>query len=130
MDSLLIMRGHTFLGHTTRDKDGNVIEKSTAHFEADVDGPTIAVVPYNSDKDEPAGEVDIFSVADSFRLSKHVFQKLGINIHALSILEGAIIAAISNDPNVLCEECPSLRCDECPVKRIKDTDELLKELDI
>lgn len=57
--------GTATLGRICRDKDGNITEQSTARWDADPAGGSVAIWPMDPEKMEPSGPAEVYGDWDA-----------------------------------------------------------------
>ena len=73
--------GTAKMGRICRDKDGNITEQSTARWDADPAGGSVAIWPMDPEKMEPSGPAEVYGDWDAaamcgYREPGHVVDKL------------------------------------------------------
>ena len=57
--------GTAKMGRICRDKDGNITEQSTARWDVDPDGGSVAIWPMDPEKMEPSGPAEVYGDWDA-----------------------------------------------------------------
>ena len=114
--ALIMVRGNAFLGMTTRDADGNVVEKQAPRFEYDPKGGTVAVTEIDPETMEVREPVEIFGDWDA---AGYLGRALKImqpsrQVNAPDLREIIREAAANGDKRLLCDYCKAARsCPDC-----------------
>lgn len=121
MGILFIGTGNTTLGHTTRDKDGNIVEQIPAKWEADPEGGSVALAAIDPETMQPVEGVSVYGNWDAASYLQHVLEILApnreINIPDMKKLLRNVWKE-SHEPSGLCAFCegkPSV-CRDCILK--------------
>lgn len=121
MSMIFLAQGIVTLGRTKRDKDGNIVESTSARFTWNDTGGSIAIGymdPETKEIDEES--VSIFGDWDAAGYLATALELLKptrpINIPDLvSIIQAAIKDGVD-----VCDYCQSLNCRDCAVKEWKE----------
>lgn len=123
MSMIFLAKGICHLGHTQRDKDGNVVKSSPAQFIWDKDGGSIAI-GYMDPKSKEIYEdtVSIFGDWDAAGYMLKVLQLLkparSINIPDIKRIVQEAYREDGND--LLCDYCQNMNCADCIIREWKD----------
>lgn len=97
--------GTATMGRICRDKDGNITEQSTARWDADPDGGSVAIWPMDPEKMEPSGPAEVYGDWDAAAYLRRVVDLIQpnrqINIPDLE----AMIRAAAKDGVDICTYC-------------------------
>ena len=103
-----------------RDKDGNITEQSTARWDADPAGGSVAIWPMDPEKMEPSGPAEVYGDWDAAaylcRVVELIHPNRQINIPNLE----AMIRAAAKDGVDICTYCPDYNCRGCIVNEWKE----------
>lgn len=121
MSMIFLATGTVTLGMAKRDKDGNIVESTSARFLWDNNGGSIAIGEMDPETKEINEEsVSIFGDWDAAGYLAEVLELIkprrSINIPDLK----AIILAAEKDGTDVCEYCQSCNCQDCIVKEWKE----------
>lgn len=120
MSMIFLATGHTHLGVSKRDKDGNITEIVPAHFEFANDGPCVAVGELDPETMAPKDGPSIYGDWDAAGYLKEALDMLKprrpVNIPDFK----TIILAIEKDGTDVCDYCRSCNCRDCIVKEWKE----------
>ena len=119
--SILLERGTFSLGHTTHGKDGNIVESVPPHWDAEEDGPSIAIVPVDTNTREQNGEAYIVAARDLNRIAEEIKGNLGLDAALVPDLKGIATKLKDECGLCLCDYCPERyeQCDVCPLAEEK-----------
>lgn len=116
---IFLAKGHCYLGHTTRDKDGNIVEKSEARFETDPEGSSVVVGILDDDTLEPTAPTEVFGDFDPWGYLSHALKLLAPKRPGnIPDFESIFKKEYQDHGNT---ECPALiycdrsNCDDCIV---------------
>lgn len=105
--------GTAKMGRICRDKDGNITEQSTARWDVDPDGGSVAIWPMDPEKIEPSGPAEVYGDWDAAAYLRRVVELIHpnrqINIPNLE----AMIRAAAKDGVDICTYCPDYNCRGC-----------------
>lgn len=108
------------MGRICRDKDGNITEQSTARWDADPAGGSVAIWPMDPEKMEPSGPAEVYGDWDAAAYLRRVVDliqpKRQINIPDLE----AMIRTAAKDGVDICTYCPDCNCQGCIVNEWKE----------
>lgn len=62
---IFLQRGHFFLGRTTRDRNGEIVEQHPQHFDPDPEGPCVVVGILNDETMEQEGSAELYGDYDA-----------------------------------------------------------------
>ena len=123
MKAIILMKGTCYLGHTTTDKDGNIISSSPARFETDPDGGCVAVGEFDPDTNEisaivPYGDYDAAGYLSA--VMEAIAPARKPNIPDFKGILGRMAADYGDD--IPCDYCNDRggNCRECIVERWKE----------
>ena len=71
--------GTATMGRICRDKDGNITEQSTARWDADPDGGSVAIWPMDPEKMEPSGPAEVYGDWDAAAYLRRVVELIHPN---------------------------------------------------
>lgn len=118
MSVIFLAKGHAHMGITERDKDGNVIKSTPAHFEYADNGPCVAVGELDPETMKVKGDVVLYGDWDAAGYLEEALKRLNpgrpVNIPDFELLFRRIREYERID---ICEHCPSLNCRDCIVNR-------------
>lgn len=119
--AVLLVKGNTYLGHTTRDADGNVIEHTEPRFEPDPNGPCVGIAPFDVEKMDTTDSLLPYGDYDAAGYLGKAFEMLAPKRTSnIPDFEALIKAGIQDrGTDFLCEYCGSLNCRDCIVERWK-----------
>ena len=66
--------GTAKMGRICRDKDGNITEQSTARWDVDPDGGSVAIWPMDPEKMEPSGPAEVYGDWDAAAYLRRVVE--------------------------------------------------------
>ena len=111
--------GTTHLARRQVDADGNIKSETSAKWEPDPEGGSVAVWPLNPETMEPDSPAEIFGDWDAAGYLAKVVELIRpnrqINIPDLE----ALIRAAHKDGFDLCDYCPDCNCRDCIVNEWK-----------
>lgn len=122
---IFLATGTCTMGMTKRDKDGNIVESTPAHFTFDDTGGSIAIGQMDAHSKEIDEEsVSVFGDWDAASYLAEVLELLKprrqVNIPDFK----AIIQAFIEKDNIdFCDYCQNLNCRDCIVKEWKEETE-------
>lgn len=112
--------GTAKMGRICQDKDGNITEQSTARWDADPAGGSVAIWPMDPEKMEPSGPAEVYGDWDAAAYLRRVVELIHpnrqINIPDLE----AMIRAAAKDGVDICTYCPDYNCRGCIVNEWKE----------
>lgn len=73
--------GTAKMGRICRDKDGNITEQSTARWDADPAGGSVAIWPMDPEKMEPSGPAEVYGDWDAAAYLRRVVELIHPNRH-------------------------------------------------
>ena len=123
MSMIFLAKGICRLGHTQRDKDGNIVESSPAQFIWNKDGSSIAIGHMDPESKEIYEDtVSIFGDWDAAGYIQEVLKLLkparSLNIPDLKAIVQAAYREDGND--LLCDYCQSMNCRDCIIREWKE----------
>lgn len=126
MGAIFIGRGDCHLGRTRTDAEGNVVEKSEAHWEQNDKGGCVAICDMDPDKMETVGPAEIFGDWDAAHFLPRVLEKLGPG-RALNVpdFKAILKKAMDNGQGkfYFCDFCERRDCQNCIVEEwLEDED--------
>ena len=71
--------GTAKMGRICRDKDGNITEQSTARWDADPAGGSVAIWPMDPEKMEPSGPAEVYGDWDAAAYLRRVVELIHPN---------------------------------------------------
>ena len=71
--------GTAKMGRICRDKDGNITEQSTARWDVDPDGGSVAIWPMDPEKMEPSGPAEVYGDWDAAAYLRRVVELIHPN---------------------------------------------------
>ena len=105
--------GTAKMGRICKDKAGNVTEQSTARWDADPTGGSVAIWPMDPEKMEPSGPAEVYGDWDAAAYLRRVVELIHpnrqINIPDLE----AMIRAAAKAGEDICTYCPDYNCRDC-----------------
>ena len=108
------------MGRICRDKDGNITEQSTARWDVDPAGGSVAIWPMDPEKMEPSGPAEVYGDWDAAAYLRRVVDLIQpnrqINIPDLE----AMIRAAAKDGVDICTYCADCNCWDCIVSKWKE----------
>ena len=127
MSVIFLAKGHAHMGITERDKDGNVIKSTPAHFEYADNGPCVAVGELDPETMKVKGDVDLYGDWDAAGYLAETMKRLNparqVNIPDFK----AIVRDAIKDGYDFCDYCQSINCTNCIVNEWKE--EMREELE-
>lgn len=112
--------GTAKMGRICKDKAGNVTEQSTARWDADPTGGSVAIWPMDPEKMEPSGPAEVYGDWDAAAYLRRVVELIHpnrqINIPDLE----AMIRAAAKAGEDICTYCPDYNCRDCIVNEWKE----------
>ena len=112
--------GTAKMGRICRDKAGNITEQSTARWDADPAGGSVAIWPMDPEKMEPSGPAEVYGDWDAAAYLRRVVELIHpnrqINIPDLE----AMIRAATKAGEDICTYCPDCNCRDCIVNEWKE----------
>ena len=104
--------GTATMGRICRDKDGNITEQSTARWDADPAGGSVAIWPMDPEKMEPSGPAEVYGNWDAAAYLRRVVDLIQPNRQ--------IIRAAAKDGVDICTYCADCNCWDCIVSKWKE----------
>ena len=126
--AILLVKGNTYLGHTTRDADGNIVEHSEPRFEPDPNGSCVGVAPFDVEKMDVTEPLLPYGDYDAAGYLGKVFEMLApVRPANIPDFKKLVQAGMKDrDEDFLCEYCNSFNCRDCIVQEwkfeLKDTE--------
>lgn len=112
--------GTAKMGRICRDKAGKITEQSTARWDADPAGGSVAIWPMDPEKMEPSGPAEVYGDWDAAAYLRRVVELIHpnrrINIPDLE----AMIRAAAKAGEDICTYCPDCNCRDCIVNEWKE----------
>jgi len=104
-------------------RDGDKEYERPPKWEPRATGGSVIVCAFDTEKDEPIGEADIFSRFDATLIERKIQSVLNLTETntptALEIFKGALKEGVDD----LCQYCPRFDCRYCGIKNWKDEKE-------
>lgn len=118
---IFLVKGTFTLGHTTRDKGGNIIKQTEAKFEACQDGGSVAVGVIDDDTGEQVGKAELFGDFDPWGYLSHALKLLAPtrsgNIPDFESIVKKMYDENRGDGCPFSLFCESVNCRDCIVHR-------------
>jgi hypothetical protein len=125
MNMVFLLQGHCHLGVSHTDKDGNVTAHEPARFEADENGPCIAVGTMDADTMKQTGEFSIYGDYDVAGYLQRVEELLVPTRNRPSNMPNIehIVKAMTRAQVDICDYCKAEACWNCILREWKDESE-------
>lgn len=117
---IFIEKGDFYLGHRTKDGNGNIIQQNGPKFEPDDNGSSVIVGKLDSETRKQVGEADIFGDFNATGYLTKILEllqpKRTVNIPDFK----EMFSSAFNDNVDMCDYCEGLHCDNCIVSEWKE----------
>ena len=130
MSAIFLAKGNAFLGSTKTDKEGNVTERKSPHFETSEDGPCIAIGKIDLDTMEVKGIECVYGDFQASGYLQSVLDILQPKRHTdIPDFKGMLREAAIAEGFDICEYCivEGYQCRDCIVSRWKEEELIIDE---